>query len=122
MPASNVAAALAALDIMETEPERVDRLWEVTARMRAGLNDMGFDTGPSVSPIIPLIIGDMQNTLVAWKKFFEAGVYTNAFVPPGVPEGQSLLRTSYIATHTDAHIDRALNIMGEVGRELGLID
>ena len=122
MPASNVAAALAALDIMETEPERVDRLWEVTARMRAGLNDMGFDTGPSVSPIIPLIIGDMQNTLVAWKKFFEAGVYTNAFVPPGVPEGRSLLRTSYIATHTDAHIDRALNIMGEVGRELGLID
>jgi 8-amino-7-oxononanoate synthase len=122
MPASNVAAALAALDIIETEPERVDRLWEVTARMRAGLNDMGFDTGPSVSPIIPLIIGDMQDTIIAWKKFFEAGVYTNAFVPPGVPEGRSLLRTSYIATHTDAHIDRALNIMGDVGRELGLID
>lgn len=122
MPASNVAAALAALDIMETEPERVDRLWEVTARMRAGLNDMGFDTGPSVSPIIPLIIGDMQDTITAWKKFFEAGVYTNAFVPPGVPEGRSLLRTSYIATHTDDHIDRALNIIGEVGREIGLID
>jgi 8-amino-7-oxononanoate synthase len=122
MPASNVAAALAALDIIENEPERVDRLWEVSERMLTGLQSMGFNTGNSVSPIIPVIIGDMQDTLEAWKKLFEAGVYTNAFVPPGVPEGRSLLRTSYIATHTDDQIDRALNIFGEVGREIGLID
>jgi 7-keto-8-aminopelargonate synthetase-like enzyme len=64
----------------------------------------------------------MEPTLIAWKKFFEAGVYTNAFIPPGVPEGRSLLRTSYMATHTDEQIDTALSIMGEVGRELGLID
>lgn len=122
MPASNVAAALAALDIIENEPERVDRLWEVSERMLTGLQSMGFNTGNSVSPIIPVIIGDMQDTLEAWKKLFEAGVYTNAFVPPGVPEGRSLLRTSCIATHTDDQIDRALNIFGEVGREIGLID
>jgi 8-amino-7-oxononanoate synthase len=122
MPASNVAAALAALDIIENEPERVDRLWEVSERMLTGLQSMGFNTGNSVSPIIPVIIGDMQDTLEAWKKLFEAGVYTNAFVPPGVPEGRSLLRTSYIATHTDDQIDHALNIFGEVGREIGLID
>lgn len=122
MPASNIAAALTALDIIEKEPERVDRLWEVTERMRTGLNDMGFDTGNSVSPIIPIVIGEMEATALAWKSFFEAGIYTNAFIPPGVPEGRSLLRTSYMATHTDEQIDRALNIMGEVGRELGLID
>jgi len=122
MPASNVAAALAALDIMENEPERVDRLWEVTERMRTGLKEMGFNTGDSVSPIIPVIIGEMEPALEAWKKLYDAGVYTNAFVPPGVPEGRCLLRTSYMATHTDEQIDRALNIFGEVGRELGLID
>jgi 8-amino-7-oxononanoate synthase len=122
MPASNVAAALAALDIIEKEPEHVDRLWRVTERMRSGLQEMGFDTGESVSPIIPIIVGEMEPALNAWKKLFEAGVYTNAFVPPGVPEGKCLLRTSYMATHTDEQIDRALEIMGDVGRELGLID
>jgi 7-keto-8-aminopelargonate synthetase-like enzyme len=122
MPASNVAAALASLDIMENEPERVDRLWEVTERMRSGLKEMGFNTGSSVSPIIPVIIGEMEPALNTWKKLFDAGVYTNAFVPPGVPEGRCLLRTSYMATHTDDQIDRALNIFGEVGRELNLID
>jgi 8-amino-7-oxononanoate synthase len=122
MPASNVAAALASLDIMENEPERVDRLWEITERMRSGLKEMGFNTGDSVSPIIPVIIGEMEPALNAWKKLFDAGVYTNAFVPPGVPEGRCLLRTSYMATHTDDQIDRALNIFGEVGRELNLID
>ena len=122
MPASNAAAALAALDIIEKEPERVDRLWEVTERMRTGLQSMGFNTGNSISPIIPVIIGEMEPSLEAWKKLFDAGVYTNAFVPPGVPEGRCLLRTSYMATHTDEQIDRALNIFGEVGKELGLID
>ncbi len=122
MPASNVAAALASLEIIENEPERVDRLWQITERMRSGLKEMGFNTGSSVSPIIPVIIGEMEPALNAWKKLFDAGVYTNAFVPPGVPEGRCLLRTSYMATHTDDQIDRALNIFGEVGRELGLID
>jgi 8-amino-7-oxononanoate synthase len=120
-PASNVAAALAALDIMENEPEHVERLWAVAERMRSGLNELGFDTGPSVSPIIPVIIGEMEESLLAWKALFEAGVYTNAFVPPGVPEGRCLLRTSYMATHSDEQIDRALEIFESVGKEIGLI-
>jgi len=120
MPASNVAAALAALDIIENEPERVDRLWAVADRMRNGLKQLGFDTGGSVSPVIPIIIGAEKLALIAWKKLFEAGVYTNVFLPPAVPVGKSLLRTSYMATHTDEQIDRALNIMEDVGRELGL--
>ncbi len=122
MPASNVAAVLAALDIMEQEPELVDRLWEVTERMRSGLKSMGFQMGPSCTPIIPIIVGKMEKTFLAWKMCFEAGLYTNAVVAPAVPPDQCLLRTSYMATHTDEQIDRALNILGEVGAELGLID
>ena len=122
MPASNVAAVLAAVDIMESEPERVDRLWAVTERMRAGLTAMGFDMGPSVTPIIPIRTGDQATTILAWKRCFDAGLYTNAVLAPAVPPDECLLRTSYMATHTDEQIDRALNILGEVGRELGLIN
>jgi len=122
MPAANVAAVLAALEIMKNEPERIDRLWEVTARMRAGLKEMGFEMGPSTTPIIPIMVGEMNKTLMAWKMCFDAGLYTNAVVPPGVPYDQCLLRTSYMATHTDEQIDRALNILGEVGKELELIE
>jgi 8-amino-7-oxononanoate synthase len=122
MPASNVATVLAALDIMENEPEHVKRLWEVTDRMRAGLNEMGFEMGPSTTPIIPIIVGEMDKVFMAWKMCFEAGLYTNAVIAPAVPPDKGLLRTSYMATHTDEQIDRALNILGEVGRELELIE
>jgi 8-amino-7-oxononanoate synthase len=122
MPASNVAAVLAALDIMETEPERVDRLWAVTERMRAGLKKLGFNMGPSVTPIIPIVTGDVATTILAWKKCFDAGLYTNAVLAPAVPPDQCLLRTSYMATHTDEQIDRAISILGDVGRELGLLN
>ena len=121
MPAANVAAVLAALDIMETETDRIERLWAVTERMRSGLKAMGFDTGPSVTPIIPIHIGPMEKTFLAWKMCFEAGLYTNAVVSPAVPPDQCLLRTSYMATHTDEQIDRALNILCDVGRSLELI-
>jgi 8-amino-7-oxononanoate synthase len=121
MPASNVAAVLASLEIIETEPERVDRLWAVAERMRTGLIRLGFNMGPSVTPIIPIVIGDRDTTLIAWKMCFEKGLYTNAVISPAVPPDQCLLRTSYMATHTDEQIDRALSILGEVGRELGLI-
>lgn len=122
MPASNVAAVLAAVEIMETEPQLVERLWDVTERMRAGLKALGFDMGPSVTPIIPIQTGDVATTILAWKKCFDAGLYTNAVLAPAVPPDQCLLRTSYMATHTDEQIDRAISILGEVGRELGLIN
>jgi 8-amino-7-oxononanoate synthase len=122
MPASNVAAVLAAVDIMEKEPELVDRLWAVTERMRAGLTAMGFNMGPSVTPIIPIRTGDQATTILAWKKCYDAGLYTNAVLAPAVPPDECLLRTSYMATHTDEQIDRALSILGQVGRELGLIN
>lgn len=121
IPAANAATALKALDIMENEPEHVHRLWHNADRMRSGLKELGFNTGTSVTPIIPIIIGEFEPTLFAWKKAFEAGVYTNCFVPPAAVEGQSLLRTSYTATHTEEHIDRGLEIFEQVGLELGLI-
>lgn len=121
IPAANAATALAALDIMENEPEHTARLWSNAERMRSGLTDLGFNTGTSVTPIIPIIIGELEPTLFAWKKAFEAGVYTNCFVPPAAVEGQSLLRTSYMATHTEEQIDRGLEIIEDVGQGLGLI-
>ncbi len=121
MPPSNVAAALAALDVMESEPERIERLWAITNKMRKGYQELGYNTGASETPIIPIYIGDDMKTLLAWKALFDAGVYTNPVIPPGVPEGHSLLRTSYMATHTDEQMDRVLDTFEKVGRQLGLI-
>jgi 8-amino-7-oxononanoate synthase len=121
IPAANAAAALAALKIMREEPERAERLAAISDRMHRELRAMGFNIGATVSPIIPIIIGDNIKTLVAWKTLFEAGVFVNPILSPAVPAGQELLRTSYMASHTDEQIDRVLQVYGEVGRKLGLI-
>ncbi|MEW6717992.1 MAG: aminotransferase class I/II-fold pyridoxal phosphate-dependent enzyme [Chloroflexota bacterium] len=121
IPAANAAAALAALKIMRQEPERVERLNTIAARMHHELRTMGLNIGNSVSPIIPIIIGDDIRTLQIWKAMFEAGVFVNAILSPAVPAGQQLLRTSYMATHTDEQIDRVLEIYQRVGKQMGLI-
>ena len=121
MPPSNAAAALAALDIMENEPERIERLWANTRKMREGFRQLGFNTGKSETPVIPIYIGDDMKTIYAWKALFDAGVYTNPVLPPGVAPNQSLLRTSYMATHTDEQLDRVLATFEQVGKQLGLI-
>jgi len=121
MPAANVAAVLAVLDIMEKEPERIERLWHNSEKMRAGFKALGFDTGQSTTPVIPIMIGDDMKTVFAWNALFKAGVYTNTVLPPAVPPNGSLLRTSYMATHTDEQLDRVLDIFATVGKELGLI-
>ena len=121
IPPSQVAAALAALEIMECEPERLERLWTITKKMREGYQSMGFNTGPSETPVIPIMIGDDNKTFAAWKTLFEAGIYTNAVIPPGVPPNKSLLRTSYMATHTDEQLDFVLDTFYKVGKALELI-
>lgn len=121
MPPSQVAAAMAALEIMQCEPERIERLWAVTKKMREGYQSMGFNTGPSETPVIPIIIGDETKTFAAWKTLFEAGIYTNAVIPPAVPPNLSLLRTSYMATHTDEQMDFVLDTFYKVGKALELI-
>ncbi|HHX64950.1 MAG TPA: pyridoxal phosphate-dependent aminotransferase family protein [Chloroflexi bacterium] len=121
MPPANVAAVSAALQVMKEEPERVERVQAIGEKMRQGYQAMGFNTGDSQTPIIPIFIGDEMKTFAFWKALFEAGIYVNPVVPPAVPPNQSLLRTSYMATHTDEQLDRVLNIFGEVGRALDLI-
>jgi 8-amino-7-oxononanoate synthase len=121
IPAANAAAALAALKIMRDEPQRVERLAAISQRMHRELRGMGFNIGASVSPIIPIIIGDNMKTLMAWKALFEAGVFVNPILSPAVPQGMELLRTSYMASHTDEQIDRVLQIYHEVGKKLGLV-
>ena len=119
--AASTAAVLAALDIMEAEPERIQKLWHNAEKMRTGFKALGFDTGESTTPVIPIYIGEDMKTVFAWNALFQAGVYTNTVLPPAVPPNKSLLRTSYMATHTDEQLDRVLEIFGKVGKEIGLI-
>jgi 8-amino-7-oxononanoate synthase len=121
IPASNAAAALAALKIMREEPEHSKRVNAIGDRVRKELSAMGFNIGHSVSPIIPIFIGDTPRTILTWKTLFDAGVFVNPVLSPAVPAGQELLRTSYMASHTDEQIDRALEAYRKVGKQLGLI-
>jgi 8-amino-7-oxononanoate synthase len=121
IPPPNAAAALAALEIMSTEPERVERLQRNGDRWRSGLQQLGFDTGNSVSPIVPVIVGDDMVTFGMWRMLLDEGVYTNPVVSPATPPGRQLLRTSCMATHTDEQIDEALEAFGKIGRLANLI-
>ncbi len=121
IPPANTAAALAALDVMRSEPERVERVNQIGDFMRAGFQQLGFNTGESVTPIIPIIIGDDEMTFIAWKMLFEHGVFVNAVISPAVAPGNQLLRTSYMATHTDEQLHRILDIFETVGKKLQLI-
>ena len=121
IPPSNAAAALAALEVMRTEPERIERVNQIGDKMRAEFKRLGFDTGDSVTPVIPIIIGEDDLTFLTWKKLFDAGVFVNPVISPAVSPGRQLLRTSYMATHTDEQLERVLEIFEEVGKALGLI-
>jgi len=121
MPPANVSAVRAALIIMQREPERIDRLWENTNRMKRGLEQLGFDTGNSQTPIIPVRIGDTIRTFTGCIKLQEEGVFVNPVVAPAVPEGDCLIRVSLMANHTFEQIDTALAKFEKIGLELGVI-
>lgn len=121
IPPANAAAALAALQVMRSEPERVERLNQIGDTMRAAYQRLGFNTGRSKTPIIPIIIGDDALTFKTWKALFDRGVFVNAVISPAVLHGGQLLRTSYMATHTDAQLERVLEIFAQVGKQMGLI-
>lgn len=119
-PAST-ASVLAALEIIDQEPERRERLWHNTNKMRKAFKRMGFDTGVSETPIIPLLMGEMEQAFMMWKILWEEGVFVNPVVPPATQPGRCLIRTSYMATHTDEMLDRALGILEKAGKKLGVI-
>ncbi len=122
MPPANVATVLKALEILKEDTWRQQRLQKISTYMREELKAMGFDVWSSQTPIIPVVVGEMIDCFKFWKALFEAGVYANAVVPPAVPKGQSLIRTSYMATHTDEHLDRILEAFRKAGIKQGIID
>ncbi len=119
MPPSAIATVLACLDVMEREPERKTRLWENAAYLREGLKSIGFDTVNSVTPIIPVVTGEIERTFVFWRALFDAGVFTNPVLPPAVPESSCRLRTSVMATHTRDQLDQVLDGFKRVRCALG---
>ena len=121
MPPASAATVLKALEIIRDEPERREQLWKNTYRMMEGFKSIGFDIGPTETPIVPILIGPMEKTFVFWRALFEAGVFTNPVVPPAVPEGSCRLRTSYMATHSDDDLDFVLEQVERVGKKLGVV-
>lgn len=121
-PPASAAAALAAIECIEEEPWRVERVKAIGARVRAALREMGFNVGGTETPIVPIIIGSELKTGLFWRDLLDNGIYTNAVVVPAVPRGQSSLRTSYVATHSDEQIEGALERFGELARKHKIID
>jgi 8-amino-7-oxononanoate synthase len=119
-PPASVAAATRALELVEREPERRKQLWEHTAYMKRELRGLGFDTGDSESPVIPIVVGADATAFQMVARLDQEGVFVNCVISPAVPAGRAMLRTSYMATHTRAHLDRALDALAQVGRELGV--
>ncbi len=121
MPPASVATAIACLDIIEREPERRERLWHNVRKIKAGFDDLGFEVIDHGSPILSIVIGSDTATFEFNRKLFEEGVFVNPVVPPAVPDGQSLLRTSYMATHTDEDLDVILQAFKRVGERLRIL-
>ena len=120
-PPASIAAAMKALELVQREPERRKQLWENTHYMKQELEKLGFDTGQTASPVIPLVIGEDLNAFIMTKRLEEEGVFVNPVVSPAVPDGRAMIRTSYMATHTIEHLDLALEAISKVGREMGVI-
>ncbi|MCE5203198.1 MAG: aminotransferase class I/II-fold pyridoxal phosphate-dependent enzyme [Coriobacteriales bacterium] len=121
MAPPSVGACLGALDVMESEPEHRLRLWKIVDRMQSEYRRLGFDTGASTTPVIPIILGEERLVFEFWRRLLDAGVFVNPVRPPAVPQGRALLRTSYMATHTDEQMDLVLTAFERIGRELGVI-
>jgi 8-amino-7-oxononanoate synthase len=120
-PPASVAAALATLDIIEREPERRARLWQNTLFFREGLKSLGLDTGNSETPVVPIVVGEDAVALAMVQRLHEAGVFVNCVISPATPPGRALIRTSLMATHTREQLTRALETIGKIGRQVGLI-
>jgi 7-keto-8-aminopelargonate synthetase-like enzyme len=121
LPPANTAGVLAALQVLQDEPERRTQLWANTRRLHEGFRSLGFEIGPTETPIVPVLIGPMDKTFVMWRRLFDAGVFTNPVMPPAVPPSQCRLRTSVMATHTFEQIDFCLEQFATIGRELGVV-
>jgi len=120
-PPAVAAACLAAIDVLEQEPEIIDRLWDHTRFFKAGLRELGFDTGPSESPITPVIVGDGALAMRFSDELFREGVFAQGIAFPTVPRGRARVRTIVTATHTREALQFALDVFANVGRRLGIV-
>lgn len=116
-----VAAASAALDILKAEPERIEKLIANGTKVRNALKELGFRVVEGRTPIVPVILGEDMLVFKFWRALFDAGVFVNAFVSPGVPQNLAMLRTSYMATHEDHHLNKIVEIFGDIGKKMGII-
>ena len=121
MPPSAVAATLKALEIIQREPQRRKRLWEITDRMHQEYRNLGFDIGTTETPVIPIIVGEDLQTFQFWRELFDQGIFANPIISPAVPKGKALIRTSYTATHTDQQMDKVLKVFACVGKKLRVL-
>jgi 8-amino-7-oxononanoate synthase len=121
MPPATIASVSKCLEIIEKEPERVQRLQQIGHKMVAGFKSLGFNVGTAETPIVPLRIGDLEKTLMFWWAMFNNGVFTNPVLSPAVPPDSTLIRTSYMAIHSDAECDQILEVAGKAGKSLGII-
>ena len=120
-PPGVIAAAMEAIDLIQEEPELIDKLWDNTNFFRKGLQELGFDTGNSATPIIPVIVGDERKTMQLADGLFEAGVFAQGIAFPTVPRGKARVRTIITAAHSEEDLQFALDAFAKVGRELKLI-
>jgi 7-keto-8-aminopelargonate synthetase-like enzyme len=118
MPPSSVAGALAALSVLQREPERRERLWSNTTIVADALRAMGFDIGASVTPIIPVQVGNVTKATQVWRVLFDHGVFSHPIVPPAVPANACRIRVSMSAEHTPEQIERVLEAFARVARSL----
>lgn len=120
-PAAAMAAVREALGIVEQEPALRRRLWDVTRRVLHALQTLGFDTQGSQTPIVPFVAGSLAQTFEAWRMLSEEGIFVNVVLPPAVPAGGCLIRMTFTAAHTDAHVERVLDALERIGTRLGII-
>ena len=121
LPPASAATVLEAMKIMKEEPERIDKLWDNTHYMMKNFKAMGYNTGTSCTPVIPLHVGSMENAFKMWKQLDDEGVFINPVVPPAVPPNDTLIRTSFMATHTKSQLDLALEKFEKIGKRVGVI-
>lgn len=121
MPPAAVATVLECLKLVQEEPQHLQNLWKNANKMKKGLTELGYNTLGSKTPIIPLLIGDDYAAFNFAQKLYESGVFVTPVVRPAVPEGCALIRTSYMASHTDEDLDYVLDVLGKLGREFGII-
>ncbi|MGB6064223.1 MAG: aminotransferase class I/II-fold pyridoxal phosphate-dependent enzyme [Desulfomonilaceae bacterium] len=121
MPPSAIAAVQAALEVIQTEPQIRESLWENTRFLMKEISALGFDPGPTQTPIVPLIVGDDMRTLYFWKRLFDEGLFTNCILAPGVQPGAQRIRMCLMATHTLEDLKTVVETCGRVGKEIGII-